>query len=260
MTVDFDITNPTIIEIDAGAVFLELWYSGIKIGEASVADFSLKPGLNYFTDVQGRYIPPVGDREAAIARRFLSNYVRGASQKIEVRGNPDGTSSSIALLGPALSTFALTSYVPGFKGRMIQRASFKIKPLPQSDKKINHLQVSASAVVKNPFSAVLMLDSVHCDVYACNNYEGNSCKGYDRDRLGVYSKSLDFPLNPQGNSRIPLQTFTAVNWVRWSTIEAIFRSGSGTAQARVQCPQVVFSVDAFSAEVDFSQRGIPLKM
>merc|ERR1712190_148929 len=81
LSVDFSLLNPTNIGVSMGAVTMQLFTSGVQIGEMSLLSLDLQAGASsVFNRVPAKYVPPADPSQSAIAEHFLSNYVSGVLQ------------------------------------------------------------------------------------------------------------------------------------------------------------------------------------
>lgn len=204
LVADVEVTNPANIMGSMGPLSLELWSPGseqFKLGALYIPDFKLNANsqgtaVTKFSRLQATYRIPSGSA-AAVSRAFLSNFVQGISQNLSIRGTADGT--PMHLLKPAMSNFVTSSAVPGSKqNRMLIRSLMHI-PNP-----LHPHQLPTQLVVQNPFSADMVFQRSHCEIYPCQTVNGETCSQYYEESVGSYTTE---PINEvvPGKSHLALK-------------------------------------------------------
>jgi hypothetical protein len=185
LTCNVSLMNPSQVSIaNAGQVQFDVLFQGVRVVTVTVANFTFNQGWNtYDSGCTGIVWSPLlksptdeeGLEAMAKLQRFLSDYIDGFSNEVQMVGNilqPDGTykpGTDMPLLQPAFQNFATNITVPG-------------QPLPfitalqvyldwQSATKIIENGggiIPARAHLYNPFSTPLTITHLNLTVKAGN--------------------------------------------------------------------------------------------
>lgn len=217
--VDFWLPNPTNIRVSMGAVTMQLLTGGVRIGEISIPSLDLQAGRpSVFVNMSAKYVPPADPRQAAIAESFLSNYVNGVSQSIEVRAAADGSATQSRLFKPALSDLSVSGLLPGLSRGFVKKAMI----LHPSIFSLN--EVPTSVVVQNPFSTSLTVTGINIEEYGCEDYSGQSCHLYYQEVLGHVAESdVDISIPARGTAVTPYYTVQIASLLSGESIQTILR-------------------------------------
>jgi hypothetical protein len=192
LTLETEVTNPSIVSMSLGPLNLELWtQSGddgddVKLGTVHLDDFTLNgnaqgTAITVFPNVQASFIPRNGmSVEANASRAFLSNWLQGKSQSVSIRGSAESTSMSH--MKAAMAKLKTNCAVAGLVNHNLLLISLMHLPEP-----FDPLALPTQLVIQNPFSTNFTWVHSHCDVTACKRIRNDHCDEYFDKPLGYYT-------------------------------------------------------------------------
>jgi len=190
MVAQAEVTNPSNIAMSMGPLSLELWTAlpgseQVKLGDMHIEDFAIKANsqgtaVTRFPKVMATVTK--SSLSAAGGRAFLSNFVQGTAQTVNIHGTADGT--QMKLMKASIAGFKTTSSVPGLvKHRLLQRSLMHI-PWPT-----HPLELPTQLAVQNPFTADMVFHESHCDIYPCKKFnDAHQCEEYYTESVGFYTQ------------------------------------------------------------------------
>jgi hypothetical protein len=267
LVVDAQVVNPSNVAASMGAVSLELWTSGdgaaVKLGTLQIDDFSLGANndgtaVTHFPKIQAVYTPPTGSPSAeAAGRKFLSNFVQGVAQAVEIRGAVDGSSTNIKLLKLALESFKTTSTAPGLSTPSPGLLLFGLMYIP---KPWSLYDLPTALTVQNPLTADMNFRLSHCDIYACNKFssDNKACEEYYNESTGYYSPDNIAEVVPgRGQHVLKTHTVKLYKLLTPEMIKTFFTSSAGGSFIRLK-GYFEMSIGDTQITVDYEESGVPI--
>mmetsp|Transcript_108674 Transcript_108674/g.316152 ORF Transcript_108674/g.316152 Transcript_108674/m.316152 type:complete len:1203 (+) Transcript_108674:260-3868(+) len=273
LVISAEVTNPSNVAPSMGTVKLDLFdpVTSYSLGYAVIDDFSLAASTTTtFTGVSAVFVMPTDDdTHAEACRVFMSNYVSGTDQAVELRGPTDGSGTDIALLQPALSQFSSTTTMPGLTEKLLVSATmhlpsakdFALCLLDQT------CEVPTELHVQNPMSADITMSSAACDIFVCKTINGDTCDEYfDDGAVGLYTPETDWveeiPGNTPADDYVTFQARNVEMGNLWNAaaLQALWdASFGGTALIRLEGTMDI-AVGDFSITLDFAERDVPVTL
>jgi hypothetical protein len=186
---------------------------------------------------------------------FVSNYVNGILQNIDVQGPADGSGTETDLFKPAIASLALTGSLPGLSAGLLQKAMI-LNPGVLS---LN--QVPTSVVVQNPFSTSLTVRGMYVLVFACEEYQwgdqnGPACLKYYEDALGNVDQSgLVNVIPAKSQATMPYYTMWVYDVFQHGSIDTILKSQDAGGMVKVS-GFVDVTIGQFTTRLSISQKGV----
>jgi len=251
LSVDFSLLNPTSIGVSMGAVTMQLLAGGVQIGEMSLPNLDLQAGAPcIFNNVPAKYMLPADPSQAAIAERFLSNYVNGVSQSIEVRA-ATGSAIRNRLFEPALSKLTVRALLSGLPRGLVERAMM----LNPSLFSLN--LVPTSVVVQNPFGIALTVRRVSLDQYGCEDYSGRTCLRYYQESMGrITEGAISIAIPANGTAVTPYYNVRIANILSHESLQTILRVDVQNGGLVRIAGNVDVTIGQFDTRLHLEQSGV----
>lgn len=150
------LTNPLSMNVTLQAANLTLAYQGSPIGNLTLGDVTLTPGVNLITvDI---YLSQ--DYNESAITELLSNYLNGITSEITVWGW--FTSDLGGIIAPADVEFQTATVLVGIEDELLQSISIDSITISLTTWSIT---IDASAVIFNPLSFDVNITSMSYDIY-----------------------------------------------------------------------------------------------
>ena len=144
--------NPTVVTMNMGQLFMDVFFSGTQIGSVSAASAQLSQGTSTF-DLSG--VISIAPGNLGLASQLFSNYLTGVSTPIQAKAsNP---ASSITIVNAGLQGVVLSTDLPGTTAPLVTGIAFTDLSLtPLSDTTVA-MTASIVASIDSPLGSLAPL-------------------------------------------------------------------------------------------------------
>jgi len=195
-TAALNVTSNSPLGGNFGLSALDMYFQGQRIGNSTVQRFEVHRGENLLPSVT-IFQPDDTPEAAAAGRRFLSEFLMGHENAVELRGTPRST--PIPVLREGVSQLVLRTLVPGAPGRLISNSTMNISAIGPGT-------IDGRIGLVNPSALSVTITSSGLRVYVCvdQNTTSGQCYRYG-DQIALFTPQdlvKDPILIPPGGSVI----------------------------------------------------------
>ncbi len=228
MALTLAVYNPSNVNLQLGAVSMDLYFNDTYIGQTIVPEFNVAMGE--WTELSGRaaYQHP-GE---VPGRSFLSQFLAGVNQSLALTGSANASAYSFLL--PAFQALQTSTLLPGQTSKLVTYAQLLLNL---------DLSIGTKLTINNPFNTTLWINKIDNTIYFKGNTLGTLISDLSANPIKISPKSV---LTTQ-QLAVTLLSFDI------SLLGAL----GGTVSLDVTGPLDVSIDGQFNTTVDFSVFGLP---
>jgi LEA14-like dessication related protein len=228
MALTLAVYNPSNVNLQLGAVSMDLFFNDTYIGQTTVPEFNIAMGA--WTELSGRAV--YQHPGEVPGRAFLSQFLAGANQSLALTGSANASAYSFLL--PSFQALQTSTLLPGQTSKLVTYAQLLLNW---------DFSIGTKLTINNPFNTTLWINKINNVIY----FKGNT--------LGTLTANLlanPIMLNPK--SVVTTQKLAvSLSGFDISLLGAL----GGTVSLSVTGPLDVSIDGQFNTTIDFSVVNLP---
>lgn len=228
MVLTLAVHNPSNVQLQLGAVSMDLFYNDTYIGQTTLPAFTVAMGA--WTELSGRAV--YQHPGAVPGRAFLSQFLAGVNQSLALTGSVNASTYSFLL--PAFRALDTSTQLPGQTAKLVTYAQLLLNW---------DLSLGTKLTLYNPFNATLWINRINTVIYF---------KGSTLGTLAANLAASPIKLLPKSGLTTP-KLAVALSGFDISLLGAL----GGTVSLAVAGPLDVSIDGQFNTTIDFSVANLP---